>query len=127
MRVPSLLLLPLMGTLIIGCAKSPRDKLQGKWVGETAEQVHPSQAAPAAGWAKGTRLEFAGNKVTVAVPAESPRTGTFKIDKVKGNELDLVFKRSGGGEDRAKVALADDGKLIWTLGGGVQLVMRRDD
>ena len=127
MRVPSVVLLPLLGMLVTGCEKSPRDKLQGKWVGEYAQELHPSQAGSASGWAKGTHLEFSGNKVTVAVPAESPRTGTFKIDKANGNELDLVFKRSGGGEDRAKIALADDGKLVWTLGGGVQVVMRREN
>jgi hypothetical protein len=127
MRVSPVLLIPLLGTLAAGCEKSPRDKLQGRWVGEAVEQVHPSQAAPATGWARGTRLEFSGNKVTVAVPAESPRSGTFKVDKVAGNELDLVFKRSGGGEDRAKVALVDDGKLLWTIGGGVQIVMRREN
>jgi len=127
MRFPTILIVPLIGTVAAGCAKSPRDKLQGKWIGEAAQEVHPSQAAQASGFAKGTRLEFAGNKVTVAIPAEAPRTGTFKIDKAEGNTLDVVFKRMGGGEDRARLALADDGKLIWTLGGGVQFVMRREN
>jgi hypothetical protein len=127
MRFPTFLIVPLIGTVAAGCEKSPRDKLQGKWVGESAQEVHPSQASQASGWAKGTRLEFAGNKVTVAIPAESPRTGTFKIDKSQGNDLDVTFKRTGGGEDHAKLALADDGKLVWTLGGGVQLVMRREN
>lgn len=127
-QYPRFVIVPLLlGTAALAsCSKSPRDRLQGKWVGESVSEVHPSQAGQAQGWAKGTMLEFAGNKVTVAVPAESPRTGTFKIDKVEGDKLDLVLRRAGGGEDRTRVALAEDGKLLWSLGGGVQLLLRRD-
>ncbi|MBL9021911.1 MAG: hypothetical protein JNL21_06900 [Myxococcales bacterium] len=126
MRVRSVVLSSIVvATLLTGCEKSPRDKLQGKWVGETVGQVHPSQQARAEGWARGTQLEFSGNKVTISVPAESPRTGTFKIAKQEGKNLELVFKRPGGGDDKAELALAENDKLVWTLGGGVQLVMRR--
>lgn len=127
-RFPTYVVLPLLlsTTALTSCSKSPRDRLQGKWVGESVAEVHPSQAAQALGWAKGTVLEFAGNKVTVAVPAETPRTGTFKVEKVEGDKLDLVLRRSGGGEDRTRVSLSEDGKLLWSLGGGVQLLLRRD-
>jgi hypothetical protein len=111
---------------ISGCEPSPRDRLQGKWVGEEVQEIHPSQQGRAAGWARGTRLEFAGNKVTVAVPAESPRTGTFKVAKVDKQGLEVVFRRPEGGEDRSHFAFSDDGRLLWTLGGGVQLVMRKE-
>jgi hypothetical protein len=110
---------------LTGCEKSPREKLQGKWVGETVAQVHPSQQARAEGWARGTQLEFSGNRVTVSVPAESPRTGTFKIAKEEGRSMDIVFKRPEGGEDRARLALAEDGKLVFTVGGGIDIVMKR--
>jgi hypothetical protein len=120
--IVSSIVLPLCLT---GCEKSPRDKLQGKWVGEAVTQVHPTQQARAEGWARGTQLEFSGNRVTISVPAESPRTGTFKVEKEKGENLDVVFKRSGGGDDRTKLAFSEDGKLLWTLGGGVQVVLRR--
>lgn len=108
-----------------GCEKSPRDKLQGKWVGESVSQVHPSQQARAEGWARGTQLEFSGNRVTVSVPAESPRTGTFRISKEENKKLDVLFKRPEGGEDRAELALSDDGKLMLKMGGGVELVMKK--
>jgi len=61
--------------LLTGCQKSNREKLQGVWVGESVRQVHDSQVERADGWAKGTRIEFAGNKVTVAIPTESARSG----------------------------------------------------
>lgn len=108
-----------------GCNKSPRDKLQGKWVGETVGQVHASQQGQAETWAKNTHLEFAGNKVTVSVPAESPRSGTFKIAKVDGNEMDLLFKRPEGSEDKTRVRMNEDGKMVWMLG-GTEMVMRRE-
>lgn len=126
MRVRSVVfLLPVLALTLLGCEKSPRDKLQGTWVGEGVAQLHPSQAAKADGWARGTTLAFNGNKVTVALPAEPARTGTFKIAKTEGKELEVVFKRPEGGEDRSRVRFSDDGKLLWTIGGGVQLVMHR--
>ncbi len=111
--------------LVAGCEKSPRDKLQGRWVGESIAQIHPSQQGRAEGWARGTQLEFSGNKVVVSVPAESPRTGTFKVAKAEGKSVDVVFKRPQGAEDRSTFTFSDDGKLLWTLGGGSQLVMKR--
>ena len=126
MRVRSVILPSIVLSLALtGCEKSPRDKLQGKWVGETVGQVHPSQQARAEGWARGTQLEFSGNRVTVSVPAESPRSGTFRIAKEDGKQLDLLFKRPEGGEDRAQLAFAEDGKLLMRVGGGVEIVMKR--
>lgn len=126
MRVRSVILPSIVCSLLLaGCEKSPRDKLQGKWVGETVGQVHPSQQARAEGWARGAQLEFSGNRVTVSVPAESPRSGTFRIAKEDGKKLDLLFKRPEGGEDRAELAFAEDGKLLMRVGGGVEIVMKR--
>ena len=66
MRVRAALLAPIVIVFFsFGCAKSPRDKLQGTWVGESVQKIHPSQADRAQGWVKGTRVEFAGNKVAV--------------------------------------------------------------
>lgn len=126
MRVRAALLAPIAIALFsFGCGKSPRDRLQGTWVGESVRQVHPSQAPRADGWVKGTRVEFAGNKVTVAIPTESARSGTYRLAKVEGNDMDMVFKRPEGAEDKSHMALTNDGKLVWTLGGGAELVMTK--
>ncbi|NUO53255.1 MAG: hypothetical protein HOV80_30780 [Polyangiaceae bacterium] len=61
----------------------------------------------------------------MSVPAESPRTGTFRIAKEENKKLDVLFKRPEGGEDRAEIALSDDGKLSIRMGGGVELLMKR--
>jgi hypothetical protein len=118
------LLLSVLG--LAGCEKSPRDKLQGKWVGESVHNVQPDQQGRADGWARGTRVEFAANKVTVGVPAESARTGTYTVAKVDGNDLELVFKRPEGTEDRTRMRFTEDGKLAWTLKGGTQIMLRRE-
>lgn len=109
-----------------GCEKSPRDKLQGKWIGESIRNVHADQQGRAEGWARGTRVEFAANKVTVGIPAESARTGTYTIAKADGNDLELVFKRPEGTEDRSRVRFTDDGKLAWTLKSGQEITLRRE-
>ena len=126
MRVRTALLAPIvLAFFSSGCGKSPRDRLQGTWVGESVQKVHPSQADRAQGWVKGTRVEFAGNKVTVAIPTESARSGTYRVAKVEGDEMDMVFKRPEGGEDKTHMTLNKDGKLVWALGGGTELVMTK--
>jgi hypothetical protein len=122
---PALVLPVLLAVTALGCSKSPRERLQGKWVGEGISTVHPSQAARADGWVKGTRLEFNGNTVTVAIPAEAPRSGTYKIAKADGNDLDVIFTREGTA-DRSRLALTDDGKLRWTLNGGIEILLHRE-
>jgi hypothetical protein len=128
MRLGPLVLTPLLVLLTTGCEKAPRERLQGKWVGESIQALHPSQAAAANGWAKGASLEFAGNKVTVSIPAESARSGTFKTTTPENGKFDVVFKRPEGGEDRATVALAQkDKQLVLAMAGGAELVMKKVD
>ena len=114
--------------LLAGCDKSPRDRLQGKWRGVgVAGPAAPGQLQRAEGWARGTSLEFTGNKVTVAIPAESPRSGTFKVAKVDGKNMTLSFKRPEGGEDPGDFHFTDDGKLVWKLGGADVLLAKAVD
>lgn len=122
--VIALLALPLLA----GCEKSPRDRLQGKWRGVgVSGAVNATQQQKAEGWARGTSLEFSGSKVTVAIPAESPRSGAFKIAKVEGKNMTLSFKRPEGGEDSSDFHFTDDGKLVWKLGGADVLLTKAVD
>lgn len=123
-RLLGALLLMVLG--LAGCEKSPRDKLQGKWIGESVHNVNPDQQGRADGWARGTRVEFAANKVTVGIPAESPRTGTYMVAKAEGDAFELVFKRPEGSEDRSRMRFTEDGKLAWTLKGGTEITLRRE-
>ncbi|MFO0593189.1 MAG: hypothetical protein U0441_36940 [Polyangiaceae bacterium] len=109
--------------LTMGCQKTPRDKLQGRWLGEGVENFPAQQVPKATGWVKGTAIEFAGNKVTVTVPAETPRTGTFKVAKVEGEKIIVAFNRDEGGSDEGAFRLVNENTLHWDLGGGREVVM----
>ncbi len=106
-----------------GCEKSPRDKLQGLWLGESIENVPPSQLQRATGWVKGTALSFAGNKVTVTIPAETPRSGTFKVSRLEGDAMRVSFNRDEGGHDEAEMRLVGERELRWKIGDGREIVM----
>jgi hypothetical protein len=108
-----------------GCEKSPRDKLQGRWLGESIENVPASQVQKATGWVKGTAIEFSGNKVTVTIPAETPRSGSFKVSLKEGETLLVSFSREEGGHDEAEMALVGDQQLRWRIGEGREIVMTK--
>jgi hypothetical protein len=109
--------------VVAGCEKSPKDKLQGRWLGESIENVPSAQLTKSTGWVKGTAIEFAGNKVTVTIPAETPRTGTFKVAKAEGDGLLVSFVRDEGGHDEAEMKLVGDQTLRWRIGDGREIVM----
>lgn len=106
-----------------GCAKSPRDRLQGRWLGESLENAPAAELTKATGWVKGTAIEFAGNKVTVTIPAEAPRSGTFKVARAEGDRLTVSFLREEGGRDDAEFQLVGDGTLRWQIGAGREVVL----
>ncbi|NUP14364.1 MAG: hypothetical protein HOW73_50675 [Polyangiaceae bacterium] len=116
----------LLATSLVGCEKSPRDRLEGKWIGDGVAQVHATQAGRADEWAKQVQVEFKGSNVTIAIPAEEARSGTFKVTKTEGKDMDVVFKRKAGGEDRSRLTLLEDDKLRWTLANGIELLMHKE-
>jgi hypothetical protein len=108
-----------------GCEKAPRDRLQGRWLGESIENVSASQQTKATGWVKGTAIEFSGNKVTVTIPAETPRSGTFKVTRKDNDVLLVSFLREEGGRDEAEMQLTPEGALRWRIGEGREIVMAK--
>jgi len=108
---------------VAGCEKSPKDRLQGRWLGESIENVSAAQSSKATGWVKGTAFEFQGNKVTVTIPAETPRTGTFKVAKAEGDALLVSFLREEGGRDEAEMQLVGEKELRWRISGGREIVL----
>src|SRR5689334_24311974 len=78
---------------VLGCGGGPADKLEGKWVGDRIDNVSAEQVARATAWVKATTLEFAGDKLTVTIPTETARKGTFKVAKVDGDKLVLSVHR----------------------------------
>jgi len=108
-----------------GCDKSAKDRLQGRWLGDSIDNVPSAQLAKATGWVKGTAIEFNGNKVTVTIPAETPRSGTYSVTRKEGDALLVSFKRDEGGRDEAEMALVGDHTLRWRIGGGREIVMQK--
>ncbi len=89
------------------------------------ENVPESQAAKVTGWVKGTALEFSGSKVTVTIPAESPRTGQFKVAKAEGDLVRVSFVREEGGRDEADLRFVGEDTLRWSIGAGREVVLLR--
>ncbi len=108
-----------------GCAKTPKDRLQGRWLGESIENAPEAQLAKSTGWVKGTAFEFAGNKVTVTIPAESPRSGQFKVTKAEGDRVTVSFLREEGGHDEADFRLVGNETLRWSIGSGREIVLQK--
>src|SRR5688500_14810295 len=108
-----------------GCEKTPKDRLQGRWLGETVENVPEAQVVKVAGWVKGAALEFSGSKVTVTIPAESPRTGQFKVTKAEGDAVTVSFLREEGGRDEAEMRFVGEDTLRWSIGSGREVVLLR--
>jgi hypothetical protein len=108
-----------------GCKQTPKDRLQGRWLGETIENVGEPHLAKATGWVKGTAFEFAGNKVTVTIPAESPRTGSFRATTLEGDRVLVTFLREEGGRDEAELQFVGEGKLRWNVGSGREIVLAK--
>src|SRR6187549_3022757 len=79
--------------VLSGCGNPVQRKLEGRWLGESVENFDAKDMAAATGWARGLSLEFAGSRLTVAVPAEEPRTGKYKVARVHDNDVELAVTR----------------------------------
>ena len=127
LRTVACVCLGLLALSSLACGKSPKDKLIGKWIGDRIENVSADDAAKAIGWVKGTMWEFAGDKLTVTIPAEPARTGTFKVTKADGEKLTIRVARSEGPADEASVTLSDAKTMRWNIGQDREIVLVRAD
>jgi hypothetical protein len=110
---------------LAGCGNGPKDKLLGKWIGDRIENVSADDAARAAGWVKGTMWEFVGDRLTVTIPAEPSRTGTFKVTKAEGGKMNIRVARSDGQADETSVSLTDAKTMRWDIGDNREIVLVR--
>jgi hypothetical protein len=110
----------------VGCGGGPADKLEGKWVGERIDNVSAEQVARATAWVKATTLEFAGDKLTVTIPAEPARKGTFKVAKVDGDKIVLsVLRKDTGARDESAFTVQGDKTLRWDIGDDREITLVR--
>jgi hypothetical protein len=116
-----------LGATAVGCGHPVQRKLEGRWVGEAVENFDDRDMAAATGWAKGTSMEFSGSSLTVAVPAEEPRSGPYKVVSVHQNDVSIAVTRSDGATDKVHFKLDDDHNMRWMLDGSRSIVLRRED
>ena len=112
--------------LSAGCGNAVQRKLEGRWLGEGVENFDAKEMAAATGWARGLSLEFSGSRLTVAIPAEEPRTGKYKVASVHENDVALAVTRPDGVVDSASLRLDDDRSLRFMIGDTRAIVLRRE-
>ncbi|HEY5372673.1 MAG TPA: hypothetical protein VIK01_03265 [Polyangiaceae bacterium] len=125
-RLTSLGLLVAGALVMAGCGNPVQRKLEGRWLGESVENFDAKEMAAATGWARGLSLEFSGTHLTVAVPAEEPRTGKYKVASVHENDVELAVTRLDGAVDTASFKLDDDRSLRFMIGDNRAVVLRRE-
>jgi hypothetical protein len=112
--------------LLGGCGNAVERKLEGRWLGESVENFDSKDMAAATGWARGLSLEFSGARLTVAIPAEEPRVGKYKVASVHENDVQLAVTRPDGAVDTASFKLDDERSLRFMVGDNRAVVLRRE-
>jgi hypothetical protein len=110
---------------LVACGHPVNKKLEGRWVGDGVENFDDRSMAVATGWAKGASFEFSGTTLTVAVPAEEPRMGSYKVTSVRENDIEIAVTRQDGAIDKARFRLDSEHSMRWMLGDERSVVLRR--
>ena len=109
----------------VGCAHPAEQALQGVWLGEAVENFDEEEIAAATGWAKGTQFEFKGTRLTVTVPAEAPRTGTYRLSAIEERHVTLTILNSQGELSDLELIVDDAENMRWVLDDGRTMVLKR--
>jgi hypothetical protein len=119
----ALALLPAIA--LFGCGHPAERALSGRWLGERVENFDLDDVAAATAWARGTSFDFEGHRLTVAVPAEEPRTGTYRLVAIEEQKVRLNVLDSDGEQTDLDLIVDDSESLRWVLGEGRSLVMKK--
>lgn len=111
---------------LTACGHPAENALRGKWLGERVENFDFADVAAATAWARGTSFEFRGQRLTVAVPAEEPRTGTYRLAAIQDRTVRLSVLGTNGEANDLELIVDDETSLRWVLGDGKTMVMRRE-
>jgi len=107
------------------CGHPVQGKLEGRWLGEGVEGFGEEHIAAATGWSKGTSFEFSGSTMTVAIPAEEPRSGSYRVARAHQSDVYLSVVGEGGSADKVHFRLDDKHVMRWMLGNGRSILLRR--
>jgi hypothetical protein len=111
---------------LTACGHPVQNKLEGRWVGDSVENFDDGHVAIATGWAKGASFEFSGATITVAIPAEDPRTASYKVATVRENAVELAVMRKDGSKDKMRLKLDSEHSIRWMLSDERAIVLRRE-
>ena len=110
-----------------GCGHPVMRQLEGRWFGEAVENFEQRDLPAATGWARGVSFEFAGENVTVSVPAEEPRTAPYEVAGVQRNDVRLSVRSPTGQKESVRLRLDDERSIRWMLDDHHAVVLRRED
>ncbi len=113
--------------LASGCAHPAERALSGRWLGDSVENFSVEEVPAATAWARGTSFEFKGHDLTVEVPAEEPRHGTYRLAAIEDRTVKLTVLDAAGEQSELELVVDDKTSLRWMLGDGRALVMKRAD
>jgi hypothetical protein len=109
------------------CGHPVKRQLEGRWFGESVENFDQRELPAATGWARGVSFEFAGENLTVSVPAEEPRTAPYQVASVQRNDVRLAVQRSTGEKESVRFRLDDERSIRWMLDEHHAVVLRREE
>lgn len=117
----------MVGSLLTAtaCGHPVQRTLEGRWMGESVENFEDEDVAAASGWARGTSFEFAGTELTVAIPAEEPRSATYRVVGVHQKRVRLAVVDRQGQTDELRLILDDESSLRWLIDERRAVVLRR--
>jgi hypothetical protein len=121
-----LLAIPL-ALLVLGCGHPVQRQLEGRWFGDSVENFEQRELPAATGWARGVSFEFAGENLTVSVPAEEPRTAPYQVASVQRNDVRLSVRRPSGEKEPLRLRLDDERNIRWMLDDHHAVVLRREE
>jgi len=125
-KFPGFFALALAASGLAGCGHPLTRKLEGRWFGSGVESFEQRELPAAVGWAKGVSFEFSGDRITVAIPAEEPRTAPYRIASVHGSDVKLTVTRPDGKADPLALRMDDDQSMRWMLDDVHSVVLRRE-
>jgi len=109
------------------CGHPVKRQLEGRWFGESVENFEQRELPAATGWARGVSFEFAGENLTVSVPAEEPRTAPYQVASVQRNDVRLSVQRPTGEKESVRFRLDDERSIRWMLDEHHAVVLRREE
>ncbi len=109
-----------------GCGHPVQRQLEGRWHGDSVEHFADDHIAPATAWVRGTSLEFASAELTVIIPPEEARAGSYEVSSVNGNDVQLLVRREDGKRDPLRLKLDNEHSMRWMLEDGRAIVLKRE-